>query len=74
MKYEMAHFDLLTQRVAAESLRFLLLDAGPYRLEGGVGREFMLRNGVEVDWMEECEGDECAGSAGLTSVIVSRVM
>jgi hypothetical protein len=38
-------------RVAAESLRrFVLLDAGPYRLEEeGVRREFMFAAGLETD-------------------------
>jgi hypothetical protein len=47
----MAHLAPLTLRVAAEPLRrFVLLDAGPYRLEGeGVRREFMFAAGVETD-------------------------
>jgi hypothetical protein len=47
----MAHLDLLALRVAVESLRrFVLLDAGPYRLEGeGVRRGFMLAAQLETD-------------------------
>ena len=47
----MAHLALLTLRVAAERLRrFVLLDAGLYRLEGeGVRREFMFAAGLETD-------------------------
>jgi hypothetical protein len=47
----MAHLGPLALRVAAESLRrFVLLDVGPYRLEGGgVGREFMFAATLEMD-------------------------
>jgi hypothetical protein len=46
----MAHLGPLAPRVAADSLRRLvLLDAGPYRLEGGVRREFMFAAGLETD-------------------------
>ena len=47
----MAHLGPSAPRVAAESLRrFVLLDAGPYRLEGGgVGREFMFSAALETD-------------------------
>jgi hypothetical protein len=47
----MAHLAPLTLRDAAKSLRrFVLLDAGPYRLEGGrVGREFMFAAALETD-------------------------
>jgi hypothetical protein len=47
----MAHLAPLAPRVAAESLqRFVLLDAGPYRLEGeGIRREFMFAAGLETD-------------------------
>jgi hypothetical protein len=48
----------LALRVAAESLRrFVLLDAGPWRLEGGgVRREFMFAARLETDrWMEGLE-------------------
>lgn len=39
----MAHLDLLAQRVAAEPLqRFVLLDAGLYRLEGEEGKTWDL--------------------------------
>jgi hypothetical protein len=44
----MAQLAPLTLRVAAKPLRrFVLLDAGPYRLEGeGVRREFMFAAGL----------------------------
>jgi serine/threonine protein kinase HipA of HipAB toxin-antitoxin module len=47
----MAHLALLATRVAAESpRRFVLLDARPYRLEGGgVGRGFMFAAALETD-------------------------
>ena len=54
----MAYLAPLTLRVAAEPLRrFVLLDAGPYRLEGeGARREFMFTAGLETDrWTEGLE-------------------
>ncbi len=47
----MADLAPLAPRVAARSLqRFVLLDVGPYRLEGGgVGREYMLAAMLEID-------------------------
>jgi hypothetical protein len=50
MRYDV-HLDLLALKVAAEPLRrFVFLDAGPYRLEGGrVGRSFMFAAGLETD-------------------------
>jgi hypothetical protein len=47
----MAHLSPLALRVVAKSLRrFVLLNAGLYRLEGGgVGREFMFATALETD-------------------------
>jgi hypothetical protein len=54
----MAHLAPLTLRVAVKHLqRFVLLNAGPYQLEGeGVRREFMFATRVETDrWTEGLE-------------------
>jgi hypothetical protein len=50
----MAHLDLLALKVAAGPLRrFVLLDVGPYRLEGeGVRRRFMLAAQLETEGLE----------------------
>ncbi len=61
----MAYLAPLTLRVAAEPLRrFVLLDAGPYRLEGeGVRREFMFAAGLgRIRDTAQDEGDDCAKS------------
>jgi hypothetical protein len=45
----MAHLAPLATRVAESLRHFVFLDAGPYRLEGGVGREFMFAAALEMD-------------------------
>ena len=60
----MVHLGPLAPRVAADSLqRFVLLDAGPCRLEGGgVRREFMFAAALEMegggwkDWIRTGRG------------------
>jgi hypothetical protein len=55
----MAYLGLLALRVAAQLFGyFVLLDAGPYRLEGGGATSgFILPLGVDGRrWMEESEG------------------
>jgi len=46
----MAHLAPLATSVAESLRRFVFLDAGPYRLDGGgVGREYMFAAALETD-------------------------
>jgi hypothetical protein len=50
----MAHLDLSASKVVADPLRHDFLDAEPYRLKGGVRREFIFAAGFGR-WTEGLE-------------------